>query len=59
VKISVYDATGKQVAVLVNKRQSPGTYNVEWKAGSNAKGIYFINAMVNGMLSQSVRVAKQ
>jgi flagellar hook assembly protein FlgD len=59
VKISVYDATGKQVAVLVNKRQSPGTYNIEWKAGSNAKGIYFINAIVNGTITQSVRVAKQ
>jgi hypothetical protein len=55
----VYDATGKQVAVLVNKRQSPGTYNIEWKAGSNAKGIYFINAIVNGTITQSVRVAKQ
>jgi flagellar hook assembly protein FlgD len=59
VKIAVYDATGKQVAVLVNKRQSAGGYNVQWNAGTSARGIYFINAVINGTLKQSVRVSKQ
>ena len=59
VKISVYDVTGKQVAMLVNKKQGTGTYNIEWKAGNTARGIYFINAVINGTLKQSVRVSKQ
>ena len=59
VKISVYDARGEQVAVLVNKKQPTGSYSVTWNSGSNAHGIYFINAIINGTLKQSVRVSKQ
>ena len=59
VTVSVYDAKGKQVAVLVNRKQDAGTYNVQWNTGSNAKGIYFINATVDGNLRQSIKVTKQ
>jgi hypothetical protein len=59
INISVYDAAGKRMGVLVNRKQEPGTYSVEWKAGNAAHGIYFINATVNGNLKQSVRVSKQ
>ncbi len=59
VSISVYDAAGKQVKVLVNEKQSAGTYNVEWNSASSARGIYFINAVIDGNLKQSVRVTKQ
>jgi len=59
VAISVYDATGKIVKVLVNKKQDSGTYNVQWNAGGAARGIYFINAVIDGNLKQSVRVTKQ
>ncbi len=50
VKLSVYDILGNEVAVLVNEKQSPGTYQVEWPAyrtesgrdGTNySSGIYF------------------
>ena len=59
VTISVYDASGKMVKVLVNQKQNAGTYNVQWNAGNAAHGIYFINAVVDGTLKQSVRVSKQ
>ncbi len=59
VSISVYDATGKQVKVLVNEKQNAGTYNVQWNSGSSARGLYFINAVIDGNLKQSVRVTKQ
>ncbi|HEY6975301.1 MAG TPA: DUF4331 family protein [Chitinophagaceae bacterium] len=59
VQISVYDVSGKQVAVLLNKKQDPGTYSLQWNAGSAAHGVYFINAVINGNLKQSVRVSKQ
>ena len=59
VTISVYDALGKQVKVLVNQKQNSGTYNVQWNAGNSPRGIYFINAIIDGNLKQSVKVTKQ
>jgi hypothetical protein len=59
VMIGVYDATGKQVALLVNKKQAAGTYEVQWNGAHAARGIYFINAVLNGELKQSVKVTKQ
>jgi len=58
VTITVYSATGKQVKVLVNSRLQAGTYNAVWNTGSSAKGTYFINAVIDGNLKQSVRVSK-
>jgi len=59
VTITVYEATGKQVSVLVNRKQDAGIYTIQWNAGSAAKGIYFVNAVINGSLKQSVRLSKQ
>ncbi|RPI15563.1 MAG: T9SS C-terminal target domain-containing protein [Ignavibacteriae bacterium] len=41
VKIIVYDAVGKEVETLVNKRYSPGTYEVQWNALDYPSGVYF------------------
>jgi hypothetical protein len=41
VKVVVYDALGKQVAVLVNEFQSAGTYTTNFNASNLASGIYF------------------
>ncbi len=32
---------GIEVATLVNEKQSPGTYQVEFDAGSLTSGVYF------------------
>ncbi|MGB4851061.1 MAG: SBBP repeat-containing protein, partial [Ignavibacteria bacterium] len=40
-KLVVYDVIGKEVVTLVNEKQSPGTYQVEFDAGSLTSGIYF------------------
>ena len=37
----IYDALGKEVVTLVNEKQSPGTYQVEFDAGSLTSGVYF------------------
>ena len=37
----IYDALGKEVVTLVNEKQSPGTYQVEYDAGSLTSGVYF------------------
>ncbi|CAN5785603.1 hypothetical protein BH10BAC2_BH10BAC2_35940 [soil metagenome] len=59
VSVSVYDANGKQVAVLVNRKQDAGVYNVQWNAGNAGRGIYIINATIDGKLTQSIKVTKQ
>ena len=40
-QLIVYDILGRKVATLVNKKQSPGNYSVEFDAGKLSSGIYF------------------
>lgn len=40
-KLIVYDITGKEVAVLANRRFLAGEHEISWDAGSNPSGIYF------------------
>ncbi|GEM_PF-7048044 len=39
--LKVYDILGREVATLVNKHQSPGTYTVKFNASKLNSGIYF------------------
>jgi hypothetical protein len=41
VNIVVFDLLGREVAVLVNERRQPGTYEVTFDGSSMASGIYF------------------
>ena len=41
VKLTVYDAAGREAAVLFNGRLSAGTYNYDFDASQLASGIYF------------------
>ena len=41
VKLTIYDAIGKQVGVIVNEHLSAGTFNYTWNAGNLSSGIYF------------------
>ncbi|TKK66200.1 DUF4331 domain-containing protein [Ilyomonas limi] len=59
VTILIYDAKGNQVKVLTNQKQDTGTYSLTWDASGVARGVYFVNAVINGQLQQSVRVTKQ
>jgi hypothetical protein len=40
VKITVFDLLGREVAVLVNERKQPGTYEVMFEGGALASGVY-------------------
>ena len=42
VKLQVYDILGKTVAVLLNEKQSPGSYKVEFNADNLPGGVYFV-----------------
>ena len=59
VGIAVYDAQGKLIKVLVNAKQTPGTYSVQWNASSSAAGVYYINTAVGGDGKQTIKVVKQ
>lgn len=41
VRLTVYDALGKEMAVLVNDELAPGVYETNWNATMLASGIYF------------------
>ncbi len=41
VKLTIYDALGKEVNVLVNQQLQPGTYEVNWDASVYPSGVYY------------------
>jgi len=59
VTIAVYDSRGGLVKMLVNQRQDAGIYSVQWAAGNITKGTYFIQALTNGSVKQSISLIKQ
>ena len=53
--LSVFDVLGREVAVLVNERQEPGLYSVEFNAGSLPSGVYFYR-MISGNYSNTKKL---
>ncbi len=51
VTLKIYDVLGREVAILVNKEQPPGVYEVEWDAGSISSGIYFYELRTGNFVS--------
>ncbi|MCP5061569.1 MAG: T9SS type A sorting domain-containing protein [Ignavibacteriae bacterium] len=47
VTLKVYDLFGKEIAVLINKQQNPGSYSVKFDASELSSGIYFCKLMAN------------
>ena len=41
VKLVVYDILGREVAILVNEKQKPGNYEIEFDGAELTSGIYF------------------
>jgi photosystem II stability/assembly factor-like uncharacterized protein len=46
-KLTLYDIMGRQVSILVNKKQSAGTYEVEFNGSGFASGVYFYKLVVS------------
>ena len=59
ITIAVFDARGELVKILVNQRQEAGIYSIQWNPGNIAKGTYFVQAMTNGTLRQSISLVKK
>jgi len=41
ITIKIFDVNGKEAAVIVNGKLSPGSYKYEWDASSYPSGVYF------------------
>ncbi len=39
--LRIFDILGKETAILVKEKQSPGTYEIDWDGTKNSGGIYF------------------
>ncbi len=59
ITIAVYDASGKQVKVLLNQQQEAGTYSLQWNTGKLSKGNYFVTVSTDGGIKQSIKLVKQ
>jgi predicted lipoprotein with Yx(FWY)xxD motif len=51
VKISIYDALGKEIDILVNESQHAGNHNVEWNAVNFPSGVYFYRLEAGSFVS--------
>jgi len=41
VKLSIFNLLGKEIKILVNERQAPGSYQIDWTAENLPSGTYF------------------
>ena len=48
VRIEVYDVTGRKVSVLTDRIYAPGRHNVDWQAGPQSSGVYFVRMLADG-----------
>jgi len=49
-KLTVFDMLGREIATLVNKKQSMGSYEVEFDASNLTSGIYFYTLRSGGFV---------
>jgi hypothetical protein len=53
VTLKVYDLLGREVATLVNARQSAGQYSVQWNASKSSSGVYFYRLQAGSFVKTS------
>ena len=51
VEISVFDVTGRRLAILVDAHLGAGEHRIPWEAGGYASGVYFSRVKVAGLTS--------
>ena len=49
--LRIYNVLGEEVATLVNEKQSPGSYSVQFNAGNLSSGVYFYRLQVGNFVS--------
>ncbi len=55
VRLTVYDALGREVAALVNEELNPGGYEVEFDGSNYPSGVYFYR-MTAGEYSKTIKM---
>jgi len=50
VELIIEDSYGRLITTLVNQKQIPGDYSIDWNAENITSGIYFYSLKVNGIL---------
>ncbi len=55
VKLTVFDAIGREVEVLVNQQLQPGTYEVSWDASEYPSGVYYYR-LETGLFSETKKM---
>jgi len=51
VQLTIFDALGREVELLVDQKMDAGNYNADWNATNYAAGIYFYSIQVNDFVS--------
>jgi hypothetical protein len=46
VSLKIFDVLGREIATLVNKTKSSGSYSVNWNPGNLPTGVYFYHLTV-------------
>ena len=54
ISLKVYDAIGREAAVLHDKIIQPGTYEAEWDASNMPSGIYYYRLLVSDPVSNTL-----
>jgi len=52
IRLTIYDISGREVAVLVNEEQPAGIHNITWNASQSASGIYFARLQADGFTAK-------
>ncbi|MBL7127983.1 MAG: T9SS type A sorting domain-containing protein [Ignavibacteria bacterium] len=50
VKLTVYDALGREINTLVNNELTPGSYAAEWNGAGYSSGIYFYRVVADDFI---------
>ncbi|RPI19151.1 MAG: T9SS C-terminal target domain-containing protein [Ignavibacteriae bacterium] len=50
VSLKIFDILGREVAILINDKLTPGTHEVDWNAGDFASGVYFYSLISDGVV---------
>lgn len=55
VNLKIFDVLGREIATLVNEKQSPGYYSVDWDGSAFSSGVYFYR-LYTGVLTDTKRM---
>ncbi len=58
VQLKIYDALGKEIAVLVNEQLKPGSYEVTWDASNYPSGVYFYKLVGDNNNGEFIKTKK-